>query len=110
MIAVKPPAVRGPTTPPREVRACVVDIGARPYVLISFERDESQSTLGLTPSERQIAAAILAGLSNAAIGRLRGTSARTVANQIAALYRKLGVHSRTELAARWGQSLSPASE
>jgi DNA-binding CsgD family transcriptional regulator len=92
------------------MRACAVQIGAGRYVLVSFTRDGSQLPLRLTAAERQIAAALLSGLSNAAIGRLRGSSPRTVANQTASLYRKLGVHSRGELAARWARSLSPVTE
>jgi DNA-binding NarL/FixJ family response regulator len=53
----------------------------------------------LTPAEREVAAAILEGKSNAAIARQRKSAVRTVANQVASLFRKLGVHSRGELAA-----------
>jgi DNA-binding NarL/FixJ family response regulator len=53
----------------------------------------------LTPAERQVAGAVLKGSSNDAIAAARRTSARTVANQLAAIYRKLGVSSRWELAA-----------
>jgi DNA-binding NarL/FixJ family response regulator len=42
---------------------------------------------------------MLEGRSNAEIARDRGTCARTVANQIASMFRKLGVQSRAELAA-----------
>lgn len=41
----------------------------------------------------------LANLSNAEIAERRGTSPRTVANQVASLFRKLGVASRSELRA-----------
>lgn len=54
----------------------------------------------LTLAERQVVAQVLRGRSNAAIARARRTSSRTVANQLAAIYRKLGVSSRWELAAR----------
>jgi DNA-binding CsgD family transcriptional regulator len=39
----------------------------------------------------------LRGASNQDIARTRGVSVRTVANQLAAVYRKLGVRSRAEL-------------
>jgi DNA-binding NarL/FixJ family response regulator len=58
----------------------------------------------LTLAERQVVAHVLSGRSNAAIARARQTSCRTVANQLAAIYRKLGVASRWELAARAGRS------
>lgn len=54
----------------------------------------------LTVTEREVVWAVLLGRSNAEIARDRGRSARTVANQLAAIYRKLGVRSRAELAAR----------
>jgi DNA-binding NarL/FixJ family response regulator len=53
----------------------------------------------LTVAERQVVAGVLSGCTNAAIARGRRTSCRTVANQLAAIYRKLGVSSRWELAA-----------
>jgi DNA-binding NarL/FixJ family response regulator len=40
------------------------------------------------------------GLSNAEIARSRGRSPRTVANQVAKIFEKLGVSSRSELYAR----------
>lgn len=54
----------------------------------------------LTQAERQVVAAVLSGRTNAAIAKARRTSSRTVANQLACIYRKLGVASRWELAAR----------
>jgi DNA-binding CsgD family transcriptional regulator len=54
----------------------------------------------MTRAEREVAEAVLAGCSNASIAKKRGTSSRTVANQLARLYRKLKVGSRLELAAR----------
>jgi DNA-binding NarL/FixJ family response regulator len=54
----------------------------------------------LTAAERQVVTGVLNGRTNAAIAMTRRTSCRTVANQLAAIYRKLGVSSRWELAAR----------
>lgn len=54
----------------------------------------------LTVAERAIVQCIIAGETNLEISRCRGTSARTVANQIAVLLRKFGSTSRGELAAR----------
>jgi DNA-binding NarL/FixJ family response regulator len=53
----------------------------------------------LTETERGIVAAVLRGDTNAEIAAARGTSPRTVANQIARVFKKLGVGSRSELAA-----------
>lgn len=60
----------------------------------------ARKTLGpLTKTEKSVVARLVRGESTARIAKGRGTSARTVANQIAAIYRKLGVGSRRELAA-----------
>lgn len=62
----------------------------------------------LTPSELQVACMLADGLSNDAIAAVRRASVRTVANQIATLYRKLGVRCRRECALRlYGGSLVP---
>jgi DNA-binding CsgD family transcriptional regulator len=54
----------------------------------------------LTDAEREVARRAAAGDSNVAIARARGSSHRTVANQLAAIFAKLGVRSRAELASR----------
>jgi DNA-binding NarL/FixJ family response regulator len=54
----------------------------------------------LSTAERAVAAAALRGCSHAEIARERGSSPRTVANQLAGAFRKLEVRSRAELAAK----------
>jgi len=76
-----------------------VEVGGERLVVISMPATAVDEQVELTASERRIAADILAGLSNREISSQRGTSIRTVANQIASLYRKLGVTSRSELVA-----------
>ena len=51
----------------------------------------------LTSGERHIALAIVDGLSNPQIARVRDTSVSTVANQVARIYLKLSVADRTSL-------------
>jgi DNA-binding CsgD family transcriptional regulator len=51
----------------------------------------------LAPAERDIAERVVRGQSNQLIAKSRGTSARTVANQLQSIYAKLGVASRYEL-------------
>jgi DNA-binding NarL/FixJ family response regulator len=81
-------------------------IGSEEYALFSFSipsegrRFADDRLDALSPTERSIASLALRGLSNVAIGRARGTTARTIANQLSAIYRKLGVGSRRELCAR----------
>jgi|SRR5580704_422870 DNA-binding CsgD family transcriptional regulator len=89
---------------PVALRATRVEVGAGTYVLLSFPRSHDLLD-ALTPAERQVALAVLAGLSNAEVARMRGSSPRTVANQLATIFRKLAVRSRAELAAR---TLAPA--
>jgi DNA-binding CsgD family transcriptional regulator len=62
----------------------------------------------LTPAEFEIIEDILRGCTNKQIAEGRGTSAGTVANQIAAIYQKLGIGSRADLMARLALS-DPAS-
>ena len=50
----------------------------------------------LTQAERQVVAGVLNGRTNAAIAKTRRTSTRTVANQLAGIYRKLGVSTRPD--------------
>ena len=52
----------------------------------------------LTEAEQRVAELAARGMSNAEIATERGTSVRTVANQIAACLRKLDVGSRAALA------------
>jgi DNA-binding NarL/FixJ family response regulator len=54
----------------------------------------------LTDAEREVVTHLVAGSTNSDIARRRGTSESTVANQIQSIFFKLGVHSRSELAAR----------
>ena len=51
---------------------------------------------GLTGSEQEVLALLMRGASNEEIGRARGRSVKTVANQLASIFVKLGVQSRTE--------------
>jgi DNA-binding CsgD family transcriptional regulator len=88
---------------PQDLRASTVRVGSSTYVLLSYRRGQASDTL--TPAEREVALAILDGLSNDEIARLRGSSPRTVANQVATIFRKLGVRSRAELAARRATTL-----
>lgn len=53
----------------------------------------------LTPTERQVADLVVAGRSNAEIAAALVVSLRTVESNLTRAYRKLGVRSRTELAA-----------
>jgi DNA-binding NarL/FixJ family response regulator len=49
-----------------------------------------------------VALALLEGKTNSEIAAARDTSVRTVANQVGAMFRKLGVHSRPEFVVKLG--------
>jgi DNA-binding CsgD family transcriptional regulator/acid stress-induced BolA-like protein IbaG/YrbA len=55
----------------------------------------------LTARERQIATLLAEGCSNLNVASHLDISEQTVAVHVRAIYRKLGVHSRVELARRW---------
>jgi DNA-binding NarL/FixJ family response regulator len=68
--------------------------------IIPLESDLSDAESRLTKAQREVLELALQGLSDRAIARARGTSARTVANQLRAVFRALGVSNRLELAAK----------
>lgn len=83
-----------------------LEVGSRVELVHALQRTLGQSEGpppsldGLTAAERAVVALAIEGHGNQAIARARGVSLHTVANQLAAAYRKLGVRSRVELAAR----------
>lgn len=72
------------------------------YAVLSFSTSPLTLPKSLSRAERDVAVAIAVGSSNATIAKARGTSVRTVENQIYGIFRKLGVGSRCELAAYLG--------
>jgi DNA-binding NarL/FixJ family response regulator len=68
-------------------------VGAYPLV-------DKRTVEKLTDAEREVVAHLITGSTNSDIAHRRRTSESTVANQIHAIYVKLGVRSRAELAAR----------
>lgn len=86
---------------PSGLRATTFVIDGRQYAALFFDRPQAWSKK-LSPAEREVAAFLLDGKSHAEIARSRDVALRTVANQVASLYRKLGVGSRGELVARFG--------
>jgi DNA-binding CsgD family transcriptional regulator len=72
--------------------------GGESFVVLSTLVVPPALLAALTPSEAQVLEHLSRGMSNAAIARARQTSVRTVANQVASLFRKTGARSRDELA------------
>jgi DNA-binding CsgD family transcriptional regulator len=93
---VKPRSRREPPRPPPDPQALQSEDGE--VVILSFAIPDGEPS-ALSPVESEVVALVLQGHSNSEIARLRGTSVRTVANQVASVFRKLGVRSRLELVA-----------
>jgi DNA-binding NarL/FixJ family response regulator len=83
---------------PRHLRARRVSWGEDELCVFSFPLPSRAAAVKLTPAEQAVMRLALAGHSNASIAARRGVAARTVANQLASVFQKLGVSSRTELA------------
>lgn len=92
--------VDGGLRAPADLRAGILKFRKREFLVLSFPSPHPEWLGELTAAELSVALEVARGLSNAAIARQRGTSVRTVANQLASIYRKLVVRSRRELARR----------
>lgn len=88
--------------PPAGLVVFHIELDGSRLALLSYEVNECAELPALSDAERAVMVAILHGRSNAQIAAARGTATRTVANQVARLFLKLGVRSRAELTARFG--------
>lgn len=69
-------------------------------VVLSYEQPSDEVVAELTPAELAVAACLARGERPRQIATRRGTSIRTVQNQIRRVYAKLGVCSSAELVAK----------
>jgi DNA-binding CsgD family transcriptional regulator len=92
------PAGEAPITPPPGLRVYRTRVRDTEYAVLAIPLKRDAWGAKLTNAERQILALACQGLSNEALAARRGTSPRTVANQLQSIYRKLGIVSRFELA------------
>jgi DNA-binding NarL/FixJ family response regulator len=86
------------------LRGMPMQVGGARLAVAERELPKRPEASDLTPAERAVVDGTLAGLSNAEVAIRRGTSPRTIANQLASVLRKLGVGSRYELAAALTQA------
>jgi DNA-binding NarL/FixJ family response regulator len=70
-----------------------------PTLMLNASETPAASVSGLTPRQREVLAAVVGGLSNKDIGRRFGLSEKTVKVHVGAIFRALGVTSRTQAAA-----------
>jgi DNA-binding NarL/FixJ family response regulator len=85
------------------LRAASFAVDHDEYCVVSAPFEPEAGFLGLTGAEVEVAKLAISGLSNRAIAERRGSSVRTVANQMAAVLQKLGATSRIQVAARFGE-------
>jgi DNA-binding NarL/FixJ family response regulator len=91
---------RCPFDGPAGLTVSSLEIDGDEFVL--FEWSVATPSRELTLAERHVLDLVTSGASNAEIARQRGTSARTVANQVASLLGKLNARSRYDLIRRFG--------
>ncbi len=75
-------------------RVSRLEFDADQYIVVSARQPDLNLPSRLSDAEASVIHELLGGLSYAAIAEKRATSVRTVANQIAAAFRKLGVSGR----------------
>jgi DNA-binding CsgD family transcriptional regulator len=77
--------------------ACGFALGTETFTVISVELRRLSAEF--TPTEREVVELVLRGFSDREVAAYRGTSVRTVANQLRSIYGKLRLNSRAELVA-----------
>jgi DNA-binding CsgD family transcriptional regulator len=92
-----------PFTAPLGLRAAEFSLGGDRFAVLSFPLTPPAVPKSFSAAEREVAHALLEDRTNAEIAAVRGTSVRTVANQVAAIFLKTGVRSRSELLAALGR-------
>jgi len=80
-----------------EARSCNWAVEGRVIQIVSVPRPENEIDEHLPHAEREIAGYLVEGLCYNEICARRGTKMRTVANQVAALFRRFKVSGRNEL-------------
>ena len=102
----EPPGVDRDLAPsfraPEDLEVWALKVGDDEFALLAWPDPAvgagcAARLLPLTAAEAEVASLAAQGLSNAAIAQARGSAVRTVANQLAAIFCKLGIGSRLEL-------------
>lgn len=82
---------------PDGIEAHRLDVDSDAYVIFRLPGPSTFVPGCLSRAEREVVRAVLDGKSNREIARQRGTSVRTVANQLHAVYLKCGLSGRLQL-------------
>ncbi|MBK7534753.1 MAG: helix-turn-helix transcriptional regulator [Myxococcales bacterium] len=100
----------GSGAPPPELIVETLEVDGETLVLFGFSGKPHAAPGVLTDAEWQVAELARQGLRAAQIAAKRGAKKATISSQLQSIYRKLGVHSRTELAVKLAQTpLMPPS-
>lgn len=95
---------------PVDLRCDTLLVDGVEYVVVSHRIDAPGRLFdGLSDAEREIVGRVVDGWSCARIADARGTSPRTVEKQLQAVYRKVGVGSRSALVAALSATPAPLS-
>lgn len=78
-------------------RAATFEVGSRRYLVLEMVDGGREGLATLSASEQDVAVRLARGEAHAEIARARGVSPRTIANQVASIYRKLRIRSQAEL-------------
>jgi DNA-binding NarL/FixJ family response regulator len=93
--------------PPAGLRSRHLRLNGDEVLIVSFPLFSTPLPASLTSAERDVAFRALTGASNRTIALERGSSVRTVANQLSSIFKKLRIGSRAELAWRMAELESP---
>jgi DNA-binding CsgD family transcriptional regulator len=88
---------KGAAPSPRAQRLVLSQNQQFPRQTISTTRPDNELSSWLSPAEFAVARLLIEGRSYAEVARLRQTSKRTVANQLASGFHRLGISGRAEL-------------
>jgi DNA-binding CsgD family transcriptional regulator len=88
-------------------RCSVMGSAHTEILVVSFTRPELRLEHMMSASEYEVACLCTEGCTHEEMALRRGTSRRTVANQLASVFRKLGVSGRSEFLARIARGCAP---
>jgi DNA-binding NarL/FixJ family response regulator len=99
LLAMAACAALSPRRAPVLARCARVAASGGSTLLVSATRPDMHFPVPLSPAEADVARQLMRGETHAGIARRREASCRTVANQLAAVFQKLGVSGRAALTA-----------
>lgn len=91
-------AMLDPSEPKPSVAISEIAVAGRAHYVVRATFSAHRTWATLSSSQREIVTLALSGLDGAQIARQRGTAERTIANQLASAFRKVGVSGRTAFA------------